>query len=59
LAIVAVSLECCESSFAADLESVVQIQVESNGRALDVDLTTLAAQRTPPSSLSIASNALT
>jgi hypothetical protein len=35
LAIVAVSLECCESSFAADLESVVQIQVESNGRALD------------------------
>ena len=58
-AIVAVSLECCESSFAADLESVVQIQVESNGRALDVDLTTLAAKRTPPSNLSIASNALT
>ena len=58
-AIVAVSLECCESSFAADLESVVQIQVESNGRALDVELTTLAAKRTPPSSLSIASNALT
>mmetsp|Transcript_10762 Transcript_10762/g.48848 ORF Transcript_10762/g.48848 Transcript_10762/m.48848 type:complete len:430 (+) Transcript_10762:1353-2642(+) len=59
LAIVAVSLECCESSFAADLESVVQIQVESNGRALELDLTTLAAKRTPPSSLSIASNALT
>ena len=58
-AIVAVSLECCESSFAADLERVVQIQVESNGRALELDLTTLAAKRTPPSSLSIASNALT
>mmetsp|Transcript_2753 Transcript_2753/g.10797 ORF Transcript_2753/g.10797 Transcript_2753/m.10797 type:complete len:361 (-) Transcript_2753:6724-7806(-) len=59
LAATAASFECCESSRAEDLASAVHTHEESNGRLLDVDLTTLDANRTPPSRFSTASNALT